>query len=100
MLFGFYFIPGNDNGSFENVPFALSQIIKDYPLMIVVVVSALSSCFSAVFSLIITKRMDASSRSTINSMRTFFIWCSGLVLKWEKFYWYFFFFFKLLFFMF
>jgi hypothetical protein len=74
ILFILNFIPGLDHGKFENAPYAISQIKNDFPLLIGVIGSIVSYLLCEIFSLIITKRIDSVTRSTINSMRSICIW--------------------------
>lgn len=56
-----------------------------------VLISAVGICFSIAFfnyfGLTVTKYISATSRSTIDTCRTLFIWMVSLSLRWETFKW-------------
>jgi drug/metabolite transporter (DMT)-like permease len=87
VLFGLYWIPGGDYHSFENAPYAISQMLHSAPLAIAVVGSICSIAFFNFFGISIAKRASSTTRSTIDSTRTFLIWICSMILGWETFHW-------------
>ncbi len=87
VLFILYWIPGSDYNSVENVPYAFGQIFNSVPLILLVGGSCLAIAFFNFFGISITKRISSVTRSTIDSMRTFFVWLASLLFGWEHFQW-------------
>mmetsp|Transcript_10464 Transcript_10464/g.15298 ORF Transcript_10464/g.15298 Transcript_10464/m.15298 type:complete len:386 (-) Transcript_10464:20-1177(-) len=85
VLFAMFFIEGNDAGSQESAPNALSQILTSWSLFASVVGSALSIAFFNFFGLSITKYASSTTRATIDACRTLFVWLVSLLLGWEVF---------------
>lgn len=54
--------------------------------MVLLILSVLSSGFNF-FGLSVTRTVSATSRSTIDTCRTLFIWVVSLGLRWETFKW-------------
>lgn len=87
ILFGLYWVPGSDYGSMENAVYAFAQMYYDWRLLVAVFGSILSIAFFNFFGISITQRISSTTRSTIDSMRTFLIWLVSLAIGWEKFSW-------------
>lgn len=87
VLFGLYFIPGADYHSLESAPYAIAQMANSLPLNIAVLGSICSIAFFNFFGITITKHVSSTTRSTIDSTRTFLIWIVSLYLGWEHFKW-------------
>ena len=87
VLFVLYWIPGSDYHRAENSVYAFAQCFNDVPLLIAVLGSVCSIAFFNFFGISITKRISSTTRSTIDSMRTFLIWIVSLIIGWETFSW-------------
>ncbi|KAL9644105.1 hypothetical protein ABK040_005571 [Willaertia magna] len=87
VLFILYFIPGSDYGSVENSVYALAQCINNWKIALATLGSILSIAFFNFFGVSITKRISSTSRSTIDTCRTLFIWIVSLIIGWEEFQW-------------
>lgn len=87
VLFVLYWIPGGDAGSMENCVYVFAQMYYDWKLLLAVVGSVFSIAFFNFFGISITQRISSTTRSTIDSMRTFLIWVVSLIIGWETFSW-------------
>jgi len=87
ILFVLYWIPGADYGSMENAIYGLAQCYYDWKLLAAVLGSVFSIAFFNFFGISITKRISSTTRSTIDSLRTFLIWIVSLIIGWEHFSW-------------
>jgi len=87
VLFVLYWIPGSDYGSMENAVYAFAQMYYDWKLLLAVLGSVFSIAFFNFFGISITQRISSTTRSTIDSMRTFLIWIVSLIIGWEHFSW-------------
>jgi drug/metabolite transporter (DMT)-like permease len=85
VLFVLYWIPGSDYHSMENAVYASAQCFNDVRLLGAVLGSVLSIAFFNYFGISITQRISSTTRSTIDSMRTFIIWIVSLIIGWETF---------------
>lgn len=81
------FVKGSDYGVFENSFAAFSQMGQSGALTGSVIGSILSIAFFNFFGISITKRISSTTRSTIDSCRTLFVWVVSLLLGWEVFHW-------------
>jgi drug/metabolite transporter (DMT)-like permease len=86
-LFILYWIPGSDYHSLENSVYAFAQLAQDWRLFAGVLGSIFSIAFFNFFGISITQRISSTTRSAIDSCRTFFIWMVSLALGWEVFQW-------------
>lgn len=76
---------GTYQGYLESVPYALYQITGNPILLTLVICTFFSiACFN-VCGLSVTKYASATSRTTIDSVRTAVIWAFSLGLGWENF---------------
>jgi drug/metabolite transporter (DMT)-like permease len=87
ILFALYWIPGHDNGSLENAPYAFAQNLNNPVLLVTTVISVASIAFFNFFGMSITKHLSSTARSTIDASRTVIVWAISLLMGWEKFNW-------------
>ncbi|KAF0974756.1 hypothetical protein FDP41_006230 [Naegleria fowleri] len=87
VLFVLYWIPGSDYGSVENAVYAFAQCINNWKIAASTLGSVFSIAFFNFFGVSITKRISSTTRSTIDSCRTIFIWAISLIIGWEEFHW-------------
>lgn len=73
--------------TFFDVAFAFSRFLDTPSITISSLGCILSISFFNFFGLSITKVMSATSRSTIDAMRTLLVWAFSLAFKWESFIW-------------
>ncbi len=85
VLFGLYWVPGGDYHSMENSVYAFAQMAQDWRLLLAVLGSVFSIAFFNFFGISITQRISSTTRSAIDSCRTFFIWMVSLAIGWEEF---------------
>ncbi|EFC46438.1 predicted protein [Naegleria gruberi] len=87
VLFVLYWIPGSDYGSAENAVYAFAQCLNNWKIAVSTLGSIFSIAFFNFFGVSITKRISSTTRSTIDSCRTIFIWAISLIIGWEEFHW-------------
>jgi drug/metabolite transporter (DMT)-like permease len=85
VLFCLYWVPGSDYHSMENSVYAFAQLAQDWRLMAATIGSICSIAFFNFFGISITQRVSSTTRSAIDSCRTFFIWMVSLAVGWETF---------------
>ncbi|KAJ1676912.1 hypothetical protein EV182_007253, partial [Spiromyces aspiralis] len=74
-------------GGFFDAWSGLDQIVHTYGVWSTAVWVMLSIAFFNWFGLSVTRTVSATSRSTIDTCRTLFIWMVSLYLGWETFQW-------------
>lgn len=79
-----YFAVGRTEGSWFNIPEAWAQITSNPTIYISALGSILSIAVFNATGLEVTRRMSATSRSTIDACRTILIWAVSLGLGWEQ----------------
>ncbi|KAK9762817.1 hypothetical protein K7432_011090 [Basidiobolus ranarum] len=82
-----YFSIGQGTRGYFDIPVGWNQIVNHPPVLISGVLIALSIAFFNWFGLSVTRTISATSRSTIDTCRTLFIWMASLSLGWEQFRW-------------
>jgi len=86
LLVPFYYIPGNTTGGkLENAIDAFVQIGNSYVVMGAVIGNVVSIGFFNFFGITVTRRISATTRMVLDSVRTLVIWMFGLAVGWEKF---------------
>ncbi|RKP02773.1 hypothetical protein CXG81DRAFT_10361 [Caulochytrium protostelioides] len=73
--------------SWFNVPQGWYDIVDNRPVLLAGIGIIFSIAFFNWFGLSVTQRISATSRSTIDTCRTLFIWMLSLALGWETFKW-------------
>ncbi|KAJ1733760.1 hypothetical protein LPJ61_001402 [Coemansia biformis] len=74
-------------GGYFDAPGGLGQIINNPSVWQTSIYIMLSIAMFNYFGLSVTRYMSATSRATIDTCRTLFIWMSSLALGWESFSW-------------
>ncbi|ORY02633.1 integral membrane protein-like protein [Basidiobolus meristosporus CBS 931.73] len=82
-----YFLFGKGTNGYFDIPVGWNQIINHPPVLISGILIAFSIAFFNWFGLSVTRTISATSRSTIDTCRTLFIWMASLSLGWEQFRW-------------
>lgn len=82
-----HFSFGHGTNGFFDAAAGLHQILNNTILLSSSIGCALSIAFFNWFGLQITKRISATSRTTIDTTRTMFIWMISLAIGWEYFIW-------------
>ena len=75
-----YFIPGDDNGSYENAIDALYMIKNSWSLALLIVGYWLSIAFYNFFGLSVAKSLTSVHRTLIDALRTMAVWGVQLVI--------------------
>ncbi|KAL3317470.1 hypothetical protein Ciccas_003882 [Cichlidogyrus casuarinus] len=76
-----HFIPGDDlNGSYENFADAIFMMFQSALIFSMVVLSIFSIAFFNFFGLMLTKHLSAVHRTLFDTIRTIFIWFTGLIV--------------------
>ncbi|KCV69544.1 hypothetical protein H696_03965 [Fonticula alba] len=82
----FHFAIGvNDFASMFDMKFAFMRLFDSPAILISTIGSVISISFFNFFGLSVTKFMSATSRSTIDAMRTLFVWMFSLIFGWEAY---------------
>ena len=93
-LFPMYFIPLNlpsgpdfwqDHTRFEDAIDGFHQIFYIPTLTLAFLGTVVSIAFFNFAGLSVTREVSATTRMVLDSVRTFFIWIFGLIVKWQKF---------------
>jgi len=85
-LFIFYFIPGSSGGNhLENTPDAFVQMTHSWVVTIALAGTVLSIPFFNWFGVSVTKKINATTRMVLDSVRTFVIWGISLAIGWQDF---------------
>ncbi|KAJ2380521.1 hypothetical protein GGI05_006281, partial [Coemansia sp. RSA 2603] len=74
-------------GGYFDAPSGFRQIIDNPSVWQTSIYIMLSIAFFNYFGLSVTRFLSATSRATIDTCRTLFIWMSSLALGWETFSW-------------
>jgi len=92
-----YFIPGSNQGSYENSLDAIQMIQHNYLLLSMILVYWISIGFYNFCGLSVTKQLTAVHRTLIDSLRTVLVWGIDIVLyfmtggsfgeSWNKYSW-------------
>ncbi|KAJ3013750.1 hypothetical protein HKX48_005537 [Thoreauomyces humboldtii] len=83
-----YFAFGRDTGNFFDLPVGFDQLVVSFPQVRNAGLGIIFSiAFFNWFGLSVTRSISATSRSTIDTCRTIFIWIISLSLGWESFRW-------------
>lgn len=80
-------VRGGTLGKYFDVSTGLAQILGNSVILGCGIGIIFSIAFFNWFGLSITRSISATSRSTIDTCRTIFIWMTSLLLGWEKFKW-------------
>ncbi|KAI0241363.1 hypothetical protein L0F63_006011 [Massospora cicadina] len=80
-----YFIGSTHPGGYFDVPNGWAEISNHPSVWFTGIFIALSIAFFNFFGLSVTRTISATSRSTIDTSRTLFIWLFSLLLGWETF---------------
>ena len=93
-LFPMYFIPWHfpagqdfwqDHTRFEDAIDGVHQIFYIPTLTVAFLGTVVSIAFFNFAGLTVTKEVSATTRMVLDSVRTFFIWIFGLIVKWQTF---------------
>ena len=93
-LFPMYFIPWHlpsgpdfwqDHTRFEDAIDGFHQIFYIPTLTLAFLGTVVSIAFFNFAGLSVTREVSATTRMVLDSVRTFFIWIFGLIVKWQKF---------------
>jgi len=84
-----YYIPGSSGGNHaESMPDALVQMYNSWIILLSTVGMIFSISFFNYFGLTVTKKISATTRMVLDSVRTFVIWGFSLAVGWQEFqYW-------------
>jgi drug/metabolite transporter (DMT)-like permease len=83
-----YHIPGWSNGGrLEDTPDALAQIGHSAIIAVCFFGSIALVAFFNFFGMQITKQLSATTRTMVDSVRTFVVWAVALSAQWERFQW-------------
>ncbi|KAJ3159731.1 hypothetical protein HDU86_001381 [Geranomyces michiganensis] len=82
-----YFWFGKGTGNFFDLPVGYSEIVNNPQVLWSGFGIIFSIAFFNWFGLSVTRSISATSRSTIDTCRTIFIWMISLALGWEHFRW-------------
>ncbi|KAJ2344177.1 hypothetical protein IWW50_004823 [Coemansia erecta] len=74
-------------GSYFDAPAGFQQIVQNPSVWQTSIYIMLSIALFNYFGLSVTRYLSATSRATIDTCRTLFIWMSSLALGWESFSW-------------
>ncbi|KAJ2849343.1 hypothetical protein IWW36_002701 [Coemansia brasiliensis] len=74
-------------GGYFDAPVGLRQIMENPSVWQTSIYIMLSIAMFNYFGLSVTRHLSATSRATIDTCRTLFIWMSSLALGWESFSW-------------
>jgi len=86
LLVIFYYIPGNSAGNhFESAPDAIYQLLGSKIIMLATFGNIGSIAFFNFFGISVTKAMSATTRTVLDSIRTFVIWIVSLAIGWQDF---------------
>ncbi|XP_047525004.1 solute carrier family 35 member F6 [Pieris napi] len=93
LLFVFYWVPPlphfgyRPNGTIGDAIDGLVQIGNNNLLLCTVLGSVISVALSTFAGLSITKKVSATHRMVLDSIRTIVIWMVSVLVKWQEFYW-------------
>ncbi|KAJ3291177.1 hypothetical protein HK104_006285 [Borealophlyctis nickersoniae] len=82
-----YLAAGKNQGNFFDIPVGWHQMISHEQILWAGIGIIFSIAFFNWFGLSVTRNISATSRSTIDTCRTLFIWMISLALGWENFKW-------------
>ncbi|GAB5364966.1 hypothetical protein AAMO2058_001015700 [Amorphochlora amoebiformis] len=86
LLIPMYWIPGTTTGGrLENAPDAFIQMGNNPVIMTAILGNITSIAFFNYFGVTVTRRISATTRMVLDSVRTLVIWVFSLVVGWEKF---------------
>ncbi|KAJ2679841.1 hypothetical protein IWW39_006463 [Coemansia spiralis] len=74
-------------GSYFDAPEGFRQIVENPAVWQTSIYIMLSIAMFNFFGLSVTRYLSATSRATIDTCRTLFIWMSSIALGWETFSW-------------
>jgi hypothetical protein len=84
-LLVFAFIPGNHPDKFENSIDAITQVLNDRTVAAAFFGNMISIAFFNFFGISVTKRISATTRMVLDSVRTMVVWGFSIAVSWEKF---------------
>mmetsp|Transcript_3348 Transcript_3348/g.4853 ORF Transcript_3348/g.4853 Transcript_3348/m.4853 type:complete len:409 (+) Transcript_3348:1-1227(+) len=86
LLVPMYWIPGPSTGNkLENAPDAFVQIGNSHTLVLAILGNIVSIGFFNFFGVTVTRRISATTRMVLDSVRTLVIWVFSLMIGWQKF---------------
>ncbi|KAJ2361481.1 hypothetical protein H4S01_005244 [Coemansia sp. RSA 2610] len=74
-------------GGYFDAPVGFDQIVQNPSVWQTSIYIMLSIAMFNYFGLSVTRYLSATSRATIDTCRTLFIWMTSLALSWETFSW-------------
>ncbi|PIA13069.1 hypothetical protein COEREDRAFT_83747 [Coemansia reversa NRRL 1564] len=74
-------------GGYFDAPEGFRQIVENPSIWQITIFTMLSIAMFNYFGLSVTRHLSATSRATIDTCRTLFIWMTSLALGWESFNW-------------
>ncbi|KAJ2378138.1 hypothetical protein H4S02_007453 [Coemansia sp. RSA 2611] len=74
-------------GGYFDAPAGFDQIVQNPSVWQTSIYITLSIAMFNYFGLSVTRYLSATSRATIDTCRTLFIWMTSLALSWETFSW-------------
>jgi len=84
----FNYLPGTtvgNDGKLENTPDAATQFANSVVIALALLGNVVSIAFFNFFGISVTKKMNATTRMVLDSIRTFVIWGFSLIVGWQPF---------------